>query len=92
MRPLRKINEAATLLEGGEYPTANNLIPFLITVDCELQDLELNNNCSFVKKLRLNLASGFPDFYKKKQPFSGLTLLDPRYLSENMNTNATGVT
>ena len=82
---MRKIVEAAKVLEGELYPTASSVIPFLDTVCDDLQQpcekVQGGPANRYVSNLLLNLRSSkrFPDGYKEKSPYNILTLLDPRY-------------
>ena len=79
---MKSIVEAAKVLEGGLYPTASSVIPFLDTV---FEDLKLMSRSVhgagklFVDKLVANLSRRFPGGYKQTKPYNCLTLLDVRH-------------
>ena len=82
---LRKVIEAATVLEGELYPTASSVIPFLDKIFHDLQDfcsqLPPGEGRDFVVKLlhNLKLQNRFPKGYMDVAPYNALTALDPRY-------------
>ena len=79
---MKSIVEAAKVLEGGLYPTASSVIPFLDTVfeDLKLMCRSLQGAGKlFVDKLLTNLSRRFPFGYKQTKPYNCLTLLDIRH-------------
>ena len=68
---MKSIVEAAKVLEGGLYPTASSVIPFLDTVfeDLKLMCRSLQGAGKlFVDKLLTNLSRRFPFGYKQTKP------------------------
>ena len=82
---LKEIVTVATVLEGQDYPIASSLIPYLDTIEAQLHEMAQSldgEGKKLVKLLSENMKQERwlkAAFYKTKNPFNGLTLLDPRY-------------
>ena len=84
---IQTLSHASDLLEGENYPTASNVIPYLDTVFLELGELARtlpSGDKDFPEKLLKNLQSTqpkrFPGGYKTMAPFNCLTLTNPKYM------------
>ena len=81
--------EAVQLMGGENYPTASRVIPVLEAMrdslderDEAIEDLPSGLSITghrFHRRVRANLEKRFPNLWKDKKPFNGLTLADPTY-------------